>query len=124
MSTTTLQTVAALEALLPESLQQRIDPELVTEPPSAAALRVLATLRDERWTEHVRTARIDWQAMLAWSRGDTVSRTAALRVEIAASLAGVPAARLSLLAAATALDERNFAAVLEALWIARTGLAS
>lgn len=115
-------TALALEHLLPEDLRGRVETDLLAEAPSAAALRLLCTLRDQRWAEHVYAARIDWAAMLRWSRGTTVSNTVAVRVEMAASLGGYWDARPSLLAAATALDGDNFAAFLDALLIAREGL--
>lgn len=111
-----------LAALLPAELRERIEPELLSESPSAAALRVLATIRDQRWMAHVYAARIDWTALIAWGRGQTVSSSVAVRVELAASLAGAVDARPSLLRAAYGLDGENFAALLDALRIAREGL--
>lgn len=121
---------ADLSRLLPESVRTRIEPELLRETPSAAALRVLATIRDERWTEFVYAVRIDWTAMLAWARspadslwrGSGPSNSVAVRVELAASLAGAVDARADLLKAAYALDGPNFRAFLDALRIAREGL--
>lgn len=120
---------ADLSRLLPESVRTRIEPELLRETPSAAALRVLATIRDERWTEFVYAARIDWTAMLAWVRepyqplGDTgASSSVCVRVELAGSLAGAVAARPNLFNAAYVLDADNFAALLDGLRIAREGL--
>ena len=113
--------VRDLAALLPASVRDRIEPELLTEYPSAAALRVLATIRDERWTQFVYAARIDWAAMLAFGRGDA-SHSVAVRIELAASLAGALGAAPDLLKAAYSLDQNNFAAFVDALRIAREGL--
>jgi len=113
---------ADLAALLPASVRERIELELLRESPSAAALRVLATIRDERWPEFVYAARIDWAAMLQWARGNTASNSVAVRVELAASLAGWMHARPELCKAAYALDGDNFRAFLDALRIAREGL--
>jgi hypothetical protein len=125
-----VDTVRDLSRLLPESVRDRIEPELLRETPSAAALRVLATIRDERWTEFVYVVRIDWTAMLAWARspadslwrGGGPSNSVAVRIELAASLAGAADARPDLLKATYALDGPNFRAFLDALRIAREGL--
>jgi hypothetical protein len=118
-----VECVADLRGLLPQDLRERIAPELLAEPPSAAALRVLATLRDQRWVAYVAGARIDWAALLEWARA-YASPSARVRVELAGSLAGSSLASPSLLAGATALDAGNFEALLDALRIAREGLAA
>lgn len=124
-----VDTAADLAALLPGDVRERIDPVLLHGAPTAAALRVLATVRDTRWRHYVYAARIDWTPMLAWVRepyeplDDTgASSSVCVRVEAAASLAGAVAARPDLLRAATGLDEGNFRALLDALRIARNGL--
>lgn len=118
-----VECVADLRGLLPQDLRERIAPELLTEPPSAAALRMLATLRDQRWVAYVTGARIDWAALLEWARA-YASPSVRVRVELAGSLAGSSLAAPSLLAGATALDAGNFEALLDALRIAREGLAA
>lgn len=117
-----ITTTSDLEALLPDPLRGTIAPELLTEPPTAAALRMLLTMHDTRWTVFVRGARIHWTKLLDWARGADVSITVRLRAELAASLAGCPAAKPDLLAAAYQLDSGNFASLLDALRIAREGL--
>lgn len=115
--------MATLAALLPASVRERIEPELLTEPPTAAALRVLATIRDPRWHEHVRGARIYWADLIAWTRAEcAVDSPVRVRVEIAASLAGYADARPDLFRSARVLDRENCAAVLDAMRIARTGV--
>lgn len=116
-----VETTRDLLGLLPADLRGRIAPELLTEPPSAAALRVLATLRDQRWLPYVAGARIDWAGLLEWAR-TCASPSVAVRVELAGSLAGSALACPSLLGGACALDGENFAALLDALRIARNGL--
>ena len=112
-----------LLGLLPFSVAKRLDRDELTYPGTAAALRVLATIRDERWQEHV-TDVICWADLLEWAR-DTYRSTDSVRVrvEIAASLAGHPDAQAVLLYAARALDSDNFAAVMDALRIAQQGVA-
>lgn len=116
-----VDTPADLGDLLPGALAARIDPDLLAEGPTAAALRVLATLRDQGWVPFVYAARIDWTPMLEWARGNRASSSVRARVELAASLAGCVNARPDLLRAATG-DKGNFTALLDALRIAREGL--
>lgn len=119
-----IETCADLAGLLPEDVRGRIEPELLTESPTAASLRVLATIRDPRWRDFVGAARIDWDGLLAWARGsEAPSRSVVVRVEFAASLAGYFRADVQLRAMASALDSENFYAVIDALRIAREGLA-
>jgi hypothetical protein len=51
--------------LLPSSVAERIDLDMVAYRPTAAALRVLATITDPRVWVHVGPARIDWDALVA-----------------------------------------------------------
>jgi len=114
-----VETATDLAGLLPAEMRERIDLEMLTEPPSAAAMRVLATIRDEGWHQHIYRGRIGYPELLEWARRPSTSRSVRVRVEIAASLGGHSDARPDLLAAAYALDESNFLAVLDALRIAR-----
>lgn len=120
-----------LAGLLPAALRERVEPDMLGAQ-SAAVLRVLATIRDERWAQFAHPTRaqdgevwvaIDWDGLLAWARGES-SSSVFLRVEAAASMAGWPGAHVDLLLCVRALDEGNFTALLDALRIAREGLAS
>lgn len=117
-----VDSVEDLLGILPFAVAKRFDREELSFPGTAAALRVLATIRDERWQEHI-TDLICWADLLEWAR-ETYRSTDSVRVrvEIAASLAGHPAAQVVLLYAARALDADNFAAVMDALRIASQGV--
>lgn len=118
-------TTAELAALLPAAVRDRIERELLEEPPSASALRVLATVDDPGWHQYVRGARIDWPGMFDWVRdGRAASHHERIRVEVAGSLAGYPGARANLMYAMRVLDSGNHAAVMDALRIMREGLSS
>lgn len=116
-----VQTVAELQALLPEQVRDTLDPDVLTEPPTAAALRVLATIRDQRWAQFVGPYRIDWQGLLAWSHLHATG-SVQVRIEVAVSLGGWSEARPNLLSAVCRLDEGNYAALIDALRIARQGV--
>lgn len=116
--------VTDLAGILPADMRERIGPELLEEAPTAAALRVLATIKHPGWHGFVRTCTIDWDGLLAWTRGEhRTMDSIRVRVEIAASLAGNPGSQAILLYAARALDEANFLAVLDAMRIAYSGVS-
>lgn len=119
MNTTTADRRGArLAALLPASVLDRIDPawELLAESPSAAALRVLATVGDDGWHEFVQPMTINWPGMLAWAREEYSSYDSQrVRIELAASLAGHADARPNLLLVMRRLDDGNRAVFTEAL---------
>ena len=118
-----VDSVEDLLGLLPSRVAKRFDRDEMSFPGTAAALRVLATIRDERWQDHV-TDVICWADLLEWAREEYRSTDSVrVRVEIAASLAGHPDAQAVLLYAARALDSDNFAAVMDALRIAQQGVA-
>ena len=125
MSLAIIDTAADLAAMLPVVVRTVIDPEMLEEAPSAAALRVLATIRDERWQPFVHAYAINWPALLDWARGAYGRHDSVLvRLELAASLAGYPGAQVALLYAVRKLDETNYVALLDALRIARDGVTS
>lgn len=125
MSTIIVDTAAELSAMLPDVVRTVVDPELLQEAPTAAALRVLATIRDDRWQPFVHPFAINWPALLDWARGTYRRHDSVLvRLEIAASLAGYPGAQVSLWYAARALDDSNYLGMLDALRIARDGVTS
>lgn len=126
-----VDSVYDLHALLPEDVRERLTPEMLREAPTAGALRVLATIRDPRWRQHVQGeqhgpeawVRIEWDALLGWARGHLEpSGSVLVRLEIAASLAGHLDSNPQLLYAARKLDRDNLAAVADALRIASEGL--
>lgn len=107
-----IHTQSALAALLPADVVARIDPDLLREPYTAPALRILATIRDVRIWEHVGEYRIDWLGMQSIP---SLSTSVQARVQMAAALSGW---------AMYSLDAGNQAAVLDAVRIACEGLAS
>ncbi len=123
-----IDTCADLLGILPAEVRDRLDEDMLGESPSAAALRVLATIRDLRWISFVEPMRnpfeawvsIDWAALLDWAR--SASTVVRVRAEIAASLHGWTDCRPNLREAARVLDEENLSIVLDALRIAREGL--
>lgn len=115
--------VEDLARLLPGEVADTVADEMLAEPHTAAALRVLASVRDERWRRYVYPSRIDWPDLLRWGRTRLEPGGSVLvRLEVAASLAGYSDARADLLRAARVLDPYNWAALLDALAIAREGL--
>ncbi len=119
-----IDTVRDLAALLPPHVLARIEPELLTEPTTAAAMRLLATIRDSIWCEHVEKASIDWPPLLAYARQREVRVANMHRVliEMAASLAGHPGAHVQLLYAVRVLPRESLLAVMDAIRIAAEGL--
>lgn len=120
-------TVERLLGMLPADVRARIesDPasDLARFKPTAAAARVMATIRDPRIWHHVSAANIDWKPLLADARCYVFSPSVAVRLELAAGLAGYDDARPLLCRAAVALDPISWAAFLDALRIAQEGLA-
>lgn len=125
-----IESLRDLTGLLPAGLREQVTPDMLGAQ-SAAVLRVLATIRDEHWAQFAHPTRaedgeawvaIDWDGLLAWARSG--SSSVFLRAEAAASMAGWPGAHVDLLMCAQALDEGSFTALLDALRIAREGLAS
>lgn len=126
-----VDSVHDLHHLLPAELGDRLTPEMLREPATAAAMRVLATIRDPYWREYVHGeqhgpeawTRIEWTALLEWARGRMDPADSVLvRLEIAASLAGHLDSNPRLLYAARKLDRGNLTAVMDALRIASEGL--
>jgi hypothetical protein len=119
-----VDSVEDLAALLPAAVAKRFDWSEMAVPGTAAALRVLVTIRDEQWQDHVGGCFIDWEQMLRWVRAEySTTDSVRVRVEVAASLAGFRDSQVVLLYAARALDASNFAAVMDALRIASQGVA-
>lgn len=120
-----VDSVEDLLGILPRAVAERFDREELSFPGTAAALRVLATIRDERWQEYVESCMIRWADLLDWVRAEyRTTDSVRVRVEIAASLAGYGDAQVVLLYAARALDALNFAAVMDGLRIASQGVAA
>ena len=119
-----LDTAADLLAILPEAVAQRIDPSMLTAAAMASALRVLATIGDERWHEAVGPVGIDWAPLLKWARTRPGGpcNSYRVRLEIAASLAGHPGAHVQLLYASRVMERSSWLAVLDALRIAVEGV--
>lgn len=128
-----IESAADLAGILPGDVRERITPEMLTDAPACAALRVLATIRNPRWRAYVHGeahgpenwVRIDWTDLLAdarWHQEPTDS--VRVRLEIAASLAGHLGANPQLLYAARKLDAENLAAVLDGIRIAAEGWPS
>lgn len=119
-----VDTAADLIGLLPARVAHVIDHETLAEPDFAASLRMLATIKNPAWHRYVRAYRIEWFELLAWARTNLdAAGSVRVRIEIAASLAGYRDARASLMHGARALDEGNFAALMDALRIARQGVS-
>ena len=112
-----------LLALLPQDVRDRVDSELLEYLPDVLALRVLVTIKDSGWHEHVLEMTINYPSLLKWARTFPARDSIRVRAEIAASLGNfnVP---VNLWMAARVLDPTNFAAVLDALRIAHGGFAS
>lgn len=121
-----IRTRRDLTALLPAELAKRIDDGakgLLDEMQSAAALRILVTIKDPGWQRFVGPVRIDWDGMLnSWSRHVLrESSSVRIRVEAAASLAGWAGASPDLLYVCRALDRANLLAVVDAMRIVADG---
>lgn len=116
---------ADLVAILPPHVAALAERELMADAGTAAALRLLALVDDPAWHEHVSSAHIGFMGMLDWSRRP-MERPVRERVlvEVAASLYGDYHARPDLGDVVRWLPPDDFAAVLDALRIAREGLAA
>lgn len=116
-------TRAQLRAILPTSVESVVDDELLCDPWSAAALRVLATIRNDFWHAYVGNYQIDWASLLEEARAiDRQVNSVLVRAELAASLAGREEARANLRVAGYALDRSNYVAFLDAQRILLEGL--
>lgn len=118
-----VDTVADLLGLLPPNVAAAVDHDTLAEPDFAASLRMLATIKNPAWQRYVRRYSVDWFELLSWARTN-LNRASSVRVriELAASLGGYADARASLMYGARALDETNYAALMDALRIARQGV--
>lgn len=114
-----------LLGILPNDVAQTIrdgDDELVAEMQSAAALRILATIKNPAWQQCVTSTRIDWAQMLHQARRQLrESNSVRVRIEAAAGLAGHSGAKPDLLYLARALDRENLLAVIDAIRIVADG---
>lgn len=120
-----VDTIRDLVGLLPPSVANVVDHDTLTEPDFASSLRLLATIRNEGWYPFVRTYSVNWTGLLQWARGEFRTTDSVLvRCEIAASLAGYEHSRALMLYGARALDGDNFSTLMDALRIARNGVAS
>lgn len=117
-----IRTRRDLAGILPADVASRIDEELLRDSSTAAALRVLATIKDPTWQQYIEPWWIKWDELLAYARRERRSHSRRVRIEVAASLADQTSAQVSLMYVAAALDEENFLAVVDALRIARKGL--
>lgn len=116
-------TRAQLRALLPTSVESVVDDELLRDAWSAAALRVLATIRNDFWHAHVGNYQIDWSGLLGEARAlDREGGSVLVRAELAACLAGREEARANLRVAGYALDRANLVAFFDAQRILLEGL--
>lgn len=96
--------------------------EFLFEPPTAAALWVLSTIKNSGWISYVKGPKIDWTGMLSWARhGFKLTDSTRIRVELAASLAGLEGAAPALYNVALRLDSDNRTAVFEAIQMLATG---
>lgn len=124
-----IDTQADLAGILPAYVRELvgrffIEDYLLGTPQTAAALRVLATIRNPFWWEHVHESFIDWAPLLSMARlkASKLSKSQRVRVEIAASMDGVPGAHAPLLYAARVMERHHYLAVLDALRILVEGL--
>lgn len=118
-----IYSVRALLALLPAPVAEVVDYDTLREADFASSLRMLATIRNPGWHPFVRTYSVNWTGLLQWARGEFRTTDSVLvRCEIAASLAGYEHSRALLLYGARALDGDNYAALMDALRIAREGV--
>lgn len=115
-------TRTALRAILPPAVEALVDDELLSDSWSAAALRVLATIRNEFWHRYIGKYQIDWTPLLNDARAQFGSRSVLERAELAASLAGRVDARANLMMAGRVLDRANYVAFLDAQRILLEGL--
>jgi hypothetical protein len=122
--TSIVRTRSELRAILPPEVEAFVDDELLRDAWSAAALRVLATIRNDFWHRYIGRCRIDWAPLLDQARALYDSRSVLERAELAASLAGRDDARVNLMMAARVLDRANFVAFLDAQRILLEGLSA
>lgn len=120
-----VDTHADLLGLLPESMRQKIAPNMLDNAGTAAALRLLATVKAPDWHRHVYFGVIDWDVIVSWARDRSRKlpnewRTA---LEIAADLDGYPHAYVDLAYAVKVMSNHTFLAVMDALRIARQGVS-
>lgn len=119
-----VEMIADLLALLPPNVAAVVDRDTLAEPDFAASLRMLATIKNPAWQPYVRRYTVDWFELLSWARTNlNTANSVRVRIEIAASLGGYQDARASLMHGARALDEANYAALMDALRIARQGVS-
>ena len=120
--------VSDLAGILPAEVRIVADPGLLSDVPTAAALRVLAEIHDPRWHKYVTADGIDWAGMLRWGRSTLgtrprgMSNSQRVLMEVAASLAGHPGSHVALLYAVRVLSRHHLLAVLDALRISVEGL--
>lgn len=122
----TVRTFAELTAILPETVAIRVEAFLFWPPNAYAALRVLALISADEWHSAVRWNEVDPWAILAWAKGLLDTSRDRVLAEIAVGFfleqddVRVPVAR----SLAQLNEDTDFTAVLDALRIAREGLAS
>lgn len=118
-----IRTKRDLLGILPPEVAERIDPYELGDKGFAAALRVLATVKDERWRAEVFSCGIRFTALAETFGPDGGS--VGVRVAAAASLYGAQSFhQVDLRRCALTLDDENFLAFVDGLRIAREGLAS
>lgn len=112
-----------LISILPLHLADRVTTELLRDSWCAAALRILVTIKDPRWHDAVKAVRIDWDALAALADSGSMSRSAASRLGAVLALGWRRATHVDLFDLCVGLDADNFPAFMDALRIAREGLA-
>lgn len=122
---TGVDTHADLLGLLPDEVRDQITPKMLDNAWTAASLRILATVSDTYWCQHVKSGHIDWQPIITWARDRKRCRFNSPRValEMAASLGGYPHAHVNLLYATQVMPYHMFVAVLDALRITKQGVS-
>jgi hypothetical protein len=123
--TTNVHTIDELLGALPEPVGDLIHTAMFEDDAQmAAALRVLATIGETQWHDHVGPVGVDWAPILTWARTRPGGPCNSYRVryEIAASLAGHPGAHVQLRYAAIVMERHSYNAVLDALRIAVEGV--
>lgn len=119
-----VDTRAALLALLPDEVRDQVTPRMLDNAWTAASLRILASVSDTYWCQHVKNGYIDWQPIITWARDRKRCRFNSPRValEMAASLGGYPHAHVNLLYATQVMPYHMFIAVMDALRITKQGI--
>jgi hypothetical protein len=116
---------ADLLGLLPPAVAPHITERMLDDAGTAAALRLLAEVRQPEWHRHARHGLIDRDPIISWARNRELKlpneRRAAL--EIAASLDGYAHAHVNLAYAVKVMSHGSFMAVLDALRIATQGVS-